>query len=234
MFGTRNWYHRMSLSLKSLLKHTCLDKVYLMIEDDAFPEHLPPCVQCVNISGQQYFPHDGPNYQSIYSYMVLMRVALPLMYPDIDIALSIDADTLTSGDISGIWDTDMSDKYLAAAKEKYARHANDYYNAGVMLMNFANMRRDDIPRQAIRLLNTKPFCWKEQDVLNDFCRRHIAELPSAYNHAPGITAKHGEPHIVRHYIGAKSAKEQMMQDAQQYETMSWNEIMNNRNGDHNE
>lgn len=228
MFGTRDWYHRMALSLKSLLKYTYLDKVYFMIEDDFFPEPLPPLVQCVNVSNQEYFQADGPNYQSIYSYMVLLRAALPLMFPDIDLALCIDADTLTRGDIGGIWDTDMSDNYLAAVKELRALHGADYYNCGVMLMNFANLRRDNVPEQAIKRLNETYYRWKEQDVLNDMCRYHIAELPAKYNHAHGITSKFDDPYIVRHYIGGPGAKKMMMNDAEQFEQMSWNEIVTER------
>ena len=231
MFGTRDWYHRMALSLKSLLKHTYLDHVYLMIEDDFFPEPLPPFIHCVNVSHQEYFPSDGPNYKSMYSYMVLLRVALPLMFPDIDLALCIDADTLTNDDIGAIWDLDMSDSYLAAVKELRNLHGADYYNCGLMLMNFANMRRDNIPEQTIKLLNEKYFRWKEQDVLNDFCRYHIKELPAKYNHAPGITGTYGDPHIVRHYIGGEFAKKQMMSHAEPYEHMTWNEIVTEKPGD---
>ena len=228
MFGTRDWYHRMTLSLKSLLRYTYLDKVYLMIEDDFFPEPLPPFVQCVNVSNQEYFPENGPNYKSIYSYMVLLRAALPLMFLEIDIALCIDADTLTSGDIGAIWDTDMSDKYLAAVKELNVLHGKDYYNCGVMLMNFANMRHDYVPEQAIARLNEKYYRWKEQDVLNDFCRNRIADLPNKYNHAHGVTAKFDDPFIVRHYIGGPGAKKMMMNDAARFEQMSWNEIVTER------
>ena len=224
MFGTRDWYHRMALSLKSLLRYTYIDTVYFMIEDDFFPEPLPPFVHCVNVSNQQYFPKDGPNYTSIYSYMVLLRAALPLIFPEIDIALCIDADTITQADISGIWDTDMTNKYMAAVKELHAIHGHDYYNCGVMLMNFAKMRQDYVPELAIKLLNEKYYRWKEQDVLNDLCRYRIAELPSCYNFAPGITERTIEPALVRHYIGGKSVKETMLRDAAEYENMSWNEI----------
>lgn len=228
MFGTRGWYHRMALSLKSLLKHTYLDRIYFMIEDDFFPEPLPPFVQCVNVSKQQFFPEDGPNYKSIYSYMVLLRPALPLMFPDIDLALCIDADTLTRGDIGAVWDTDMSNNYLAAVKEFRQLHGCDYYNCGFMLMNFANMRRDNIPEQSIKILNEQTFRWKEQDVLNDFCRCHIHTLPSTYNHAPGITGNYGDPCFVRHYIGNSNVKNQMLIDAKPYEHMSWTEIKQER------
>lgn len=225
MFGTRDWYHRMTLSLKSLMKHTRLDRVYLMIEDDEFPEPLPPCVQCVNVSTQTYFPHDGPNYQSIYSYMVLLRPALPLMFPNIHTALCLDADTIVHGDIGAIWDVDMSDNYLAAVKESRNLHGADYFNAGVMLMNFDLLRRDNIPTQAIHILNSKPLRWKEQDALNDLCRYHIHELPPVYNYSPGITGSISGNPLIRHYIGGKNAKDKMLSDASVHEDMPWSEII---------
>lgn len=225
MFGTRDWYHRMTLSLKSLMKHTRLDRVYLMIEDDEFPEPLPPNVTCVNVSNQQYFPEDGPNYQSMYSYMVLLRAALPDMFPDIDIALCIDADTITRGDLGPVFDTDMTGFYLAAVKELHYIHRTDYYNAGVMLMNLAKMRRDDVWTQAVAMLNDRYFRWKEQDVLNDLCRRRIYSLPAKYNFSPSVTGYNCDDIVVRHYIGAVEAKANMLKEAAQYENLPWEDII---------
>ena len=39
--GTRNVYHNMTVAAKSLLRHTHIDRVWFLIEDDAFPEELP-------------------------------------------------------------------------------------------------------------------------------------------------------------------------------------------------
>lgn len=229
--GTQNFYHMMTLSLKSLLYHTHVDKVYFMIETDTFPEPLPPCVECVNISGNTYFRHDGPNYHSCFSYIVMIRAALPLMFPHIHTALSIDADTLIQNDISPLFDVDLSGQHIAACYELPQHNGYNYYNAGVMLMNFDQLRTDDVPRQAINALNTYRFRYPEQDVLNNYCKNRFVTLPSDYNYVPGITYPSEHPRI-RHYV-AKKGKPLMLRDAKPYENMSWEDVLGKK-GDRNE
>jgi len=48
--GTRNVYYRMIPAVKSLLKNSDVDKVYLLIEDDIFPYDLPDKIVPINIS----------------------------------------------------------------------------------------------------------------------------------------------------------------------------------------
>jgi hypothetical protein len=48
--GTRNVYYRMIPAVKSLLKNSNIDLVYLLIEDDIFPYDLPEKVKCINVS----------------------------------------------------------------------------------------------------------------------------------------------------------------------------------------
>ena len=48
--GTRNVYDDMIPSMKSLLIHSNVEKIYFLIEDDKFPYELPPEVECINVS----------------------------------------------------------------------------------------------------------------------------------------------------------------------------------------
>lgn len=48
--GTRNIYEKMLPSMKSLLMHSNVEKIYFLIEDDEFPYELPPEVECINVS----------------------------------------------------------------------------------------------------------------------------------------------------------------------------------------
>ena len=82
--GTRNIYRDMIPSLKSLLTWRAADKVYLLIEDDAFPCELPEAVETINVSGQKWFTPDGPNYNSRVTYMDMIRLALPELFPEIE------------------------------------------------------------------------------------------------------------------------------------------------------
>ena len=80
--GTRNIYEQMYVCLKSLLLNNKMDRVYLLIEDDTYPYPVPDCVRVVNVSEQEFFEKDSPNYQSPWSYMTMMRCALATMLPD--------------------------------------------------------------------------------------------------------------------------------------------------------
>ena len=225
-FSTPNFYRMMCNSAKSMLSHTPMDKIFFMIDEDTLPSSfgkLPSCIECVNVSGQQYFPHDGPNYQSAFSHMILLRVVLPLILPEIDTILSIDADTLIQDDISEIWQADISDRYFAAVRELPHLHKGTYYNIGVAIMNLQLMREGNIPERATQMLNAKRYCLPEQDVLNELCRDHIRTLPARYNYAKKVTAQ-SPGCVIRHYLG-RYDKENMRKDMAVYDDMSWTEAI---------
>ena len=135
--GTKNLYYDMIPAVKSMLINSDVDKIYLLIEDDKFPIELPKEVECINVSGQTYFKPDGPIMKSQFSYMALMRAALPKVFPDLDTILSLDVDTIVDKDISDIWDIPLGDKYYFAAAPEVKRSENGfvYTNAGVTLFN---------------------------------------------------------------------------------------------------
>ena len=67
--GTRGTYRYMIPSVKSLIAHTKVDKVYLFIEDDYFPERLPLQCEAVNVTGQRFFSPTGQNYTQAWTWM---------------------------------------------------------------------------------------------------------------------------------------------------------------------
>lgn len=197
--GTRNLYDEMEASAKSLLFHTRIERVYFLIEDDEFPRPLPDRIQVMNVSGQTFFTPDGPNFNSPWTYMVLIRAAFTKLLPD-DVVLSIDCDAFVEDDISELWDIDMSRYYLAAVPEpRKAGKPLPYINFGVCMMNLAKLRRDGIDDKAIRFLNTQYTFANEQDALNDLCYGSVLTLPSVYN-ACAYTKPCANPKIV-HFAG---------------------------------
>lgn len=180
--GTRNLYSAMVAAVKSLLTHTAVDAVYLLIEDDAFPFDMPSVVKTINVSEQEYFRKDGPNYHSHWTYMVMLKAALHRIFPDLDKILCMDVDTIVREDISELWDIPLDDYYLAAVKEprKSAECGSLYINAGVMLMNLAKLR-DGTGDELIQTLNKVYYSFVEQDCISDVCAGGILEIPSDYN-----------------------------------------------------
>ena len=162
--------------------HSNVEKIYFLIEDDQFPYELPPEIECINISGQTYFRPDGPNFNNVCTYMVLIRAAYTKIFPDLDSILSIDMDTVVNENISELWDLDLTDYYLAAVEErKLSQQEGSYINMGVAMLNLKKIREDKKDDEMIDALNTYWYRYKEQDCFNEFFRGKVLILPSDYN-----------------------------------------------------
>ena len=214
--GTRNLYADMLPAIKALLINSDVDKIYLLIEDDVFPYQLPDCVECINVSEQTYFDHDGPNYLNGWTYMVLMRAALHRVFPDLDKIVSLDVDTIAAKDVYGLWDFDIEDYYRAVCKEPHKSIRQLYINAGVMVLNLAKLR-DGKGDEIIEALNTRRFPYNEQDCINELCQGGILEISSDYN-ANAYTTPTKTPKIV-HF--AAIPRWQNAPLVQQYRDKAW-------------
>ena len=180
-FGTRNVYEAMVPSIRSLVRNSRVERVVVFIEDDEFPYPLPEICQTRNLSGQTVFRKTGPNYTSKWTYMSMMRVALPMLLPEEDRCLYLDMDTIVEWDISDLWDLDLTGKYFAAVREPDKSGPGfDYINAGVMMMNL-EMMRDGLANEIIRLLNRSFYPCKEQDLYSELCQGKMLLLPGDYN-----------------------------------------------------
>lgn len=192
--GTRNLYGDMLPSVKSLLANSDADTVYLLVEDDDFPYVLPSCVKTVNVSGQELFDRDGPNYKNGWTYMVLMKTALHRIFPDMERVLFLDCDTIVRKDISSLWETDMNGKCIAGARETQYTE-NIYINAGVMLFDLDRMRRTGKGDELISALNSKWYAFVEQDCIAEHMQGEIEEISGDYN-ACEYTRHGKDPYIV--------------------------------------
>ncbi len=199
--ATRELYGDLLPSVKSLLMNSDVEKVYLLIEDDSFPEELPKEVTCINVSKLNLFRSTGPNMVYKHAYMSMMRVALCDLLPDEDKVLSFDVDVIVDGDISGLWNLPLDDYYFAAVPEPAkCRGGNMYFNTGVVMFNLAKLR-DGKAQEMIKALNWQRYIFLDQDCLNDKCQGHILALPSTYN-ATNYTEPVDNPKIV-HYAGVR-------------------------------
>lgn len=221
--GTRNIYHDMIPCIKSVLKNTDVDKIYLLIEDDEFTEWLPNKCKCINVSGQELFDPEGPNYKSHWTYMAMMMCGLTKYIPD-EKVLYLDYDVLVLEDISELWDMDMTDYYFAAGIEPQRSRKNyTYCNTGVVMFNLDKLREDGKDDEAIHALNTKVYRFPDQDVMNDVCQGHIRILDPMYSHTlVGCTQKSKHPKI-KHYAGMLNW--QTSPRILMYRNMKWKDIL---------
>lgn len=201
--GTSNLYPMMYTAVKSLLMHSDVDKVYLLIEDDEFPYELPDIVRTINVKYQKFFYPDGANWRSRFSYMAMMRATYAKMFPKLDRILSLDVDTIVTEDISDLWDLPIDDYYLSASEEPKAtkEHGYFYVNIGVALYNLNKLREDRMVDKVIGELNSKQYAYLEQDAFSELCHDRIYPMPPEYNYTE-FTSPSGKPKIV-HYAGIR-------------------------------
>ena len=226
--GTRNLYGDMVASAKSVVLNSDVDKIHFLIEDDVFPYDVPDIIECHNVSGQTFFPPDGANMKCRFSYMALMRAALCHVFPNLDEILSLDVDLIAVRDISGAWEIDVSDDYLAACFEPVmcnGDHGLHYVNVGVVLYNLAKLR-DGKANEVIDVLNRYMYANVEQDVFSYLCNGRIAYMPPEYN-ATRYTEPCEEPRIV-HFAGYKHAEWSKRPEFERFRKMSWEEVLANR------
>ena len=220
--ATKNVYGNMIAAAKSLLAHTHMDQVYFLIEDDVFPQELPDVIQCKNMSGQTWFSPDGVNYNSKWTYMTFMRLALSEILPDESRVLWLDIDTIVEKDISDLFEMDLNNNYVAMVEEPVrSKFPFNYHNSGVMLMDLDKLRFDGMYKKWIALANRDPFTAPDQDVINLLCQRQILTISAEWNSAGVITQDAKDPYI-RHYAGylRKSGAQVMAQ----YEKAEWRVI----------
>lgn len=205
--GTRNLYKHMIPAIKSLMANSSVEEIYLLIEDDKFPYELPDIVKVINIKPftMETFDKDGPNFATPFTPLCLARCAYGKILPEsVETVLQLDIDTIVADNLDGIWETDLDGKWFAAVEEylsKWKPFGPTYYNAGVMLLNLKQIRKDGIEDRLIETINTQKLAYIDQDAWNKFGVYHARPLDVRYNEC-FVTGYTADPIIV-HYAGIK-------------------------------
>ena len=123
------------------------------------------------------------------------RLLLPSILQNIDECLYLDSDIVVCGDLSELFNIDISNYYVAGVKAPWyilqretigSKESKDliptdrYINAGVLLMNLDKIRRDGIDKKFIEF-STQEFVSQDQDIVNVSCYDAILHLPLRYN-----------------------------------------------------
>lgn len=234
--GSRTLYGDMVTAAKSLLCNSNVEKIYFCIQDDEFPEWLPPVIETRNISGQTFFPEGGVNFNSPFTYMVLMRTCFTKLFPDLDRILSLDVDTIVDDDISPLWDIGLNGKWFAAVNEdfsNYKPYGPIYYNAGVMMFNLDQIRKDKADDKIISWLNLRKTPYADQDAWNRFGLDKAVRLPNRYNESL-VTGFSEDPAVI-HFAAYKEWRDNprvpRREYLKKYRCMTWEEVLSGKNTD---
>lgn len=141
------------------------------------------------------------------------RYMIAEVLPNIDRVLYLDGDTIVNGDISELFDTDLTNCYCAGVSDIYIESVGYkktlgidglYINAGVILFNLDEMRRTNIAEKLFKLTAENNFKYQDQDTINVTFNGKIKELDCVYNfkrdHQKTFPQKTSSAKIV-HYVG---------------------------------
>ena len=120
----------------------------------------------------------------------LLKFNLANMFSNIDKLLYLDGDILVNCDVSEIYDIELNDNYVAAVRDLpqvfYDKQDfgedTEYFNSGVMLLNLAALRAENVRDQLIETkrssINDKLM---DQNVLNKVFRGRVIQMHFEYN-----------------------------------------------------
>ncbi len=122
-----------------------------------------------------------------------LRIFLPELLPGIDKALFIDSDTYINHGIKELYETDITERpcgmiynqpiYLEMQTESQLSWNENYFNAGVILINLKYWRDNNITQQILDFYysNGGNFSVDDQSIINAVVARDSIVLPYKYN-----------------------------------------------------
>lgn len=132
-----------------------------------------------------------------YSATTYYRVLIADMFPEYDKVLYIDSDTIACEDIANLYQYNLGKNYIGAVRDQlvvqtdiYGDYVEKvlgisrgaYFNAGVVLINCEQFRKEHMLKRFLELLNTYTFVVaQDQDYLNILCMDRVLWLDPRWN-----------------------------------------------------
>jgi len=212
-----------------LLNSNCDDRFSFFILDDGLKKDIKVDIERLksfkqfnirfinvdkSVFKNYYLPEKG--HFALVNYY---RIKIPSLIPEVNKILYIDCDTIVKKSLRPLYEIDISNFYLAAAKSVTSYKNNrrlglsklgPYYNSGVILINSCKWKENTIESKLIEYIETSPIEKLrnlEQDAINSVLRNGIYRLPSNWNveirtdiNYPNYYKKYLENPYILHYV----------------------------------
>ena len=157
-------------------------------------------IEFVDVRQQVLAMKEKLHLRDYYTLATYYRFFISEMFPQYTRGIYLDCDIVVTGDIAELYRVDMGDCMLAAVTDEivttnavFSRYtktvvgveAQQYFNAGVLVMNLEKMRRLDLIGAFSRMLNYRQFpVAQDQDYLNVLCFGDVRYIPNVWNKTP--------------------------------------------------
>ena len=110
---------------------------------------------------------DSKNENAYCTPYTLLRLLVDLIPNMPEKILYLDVDIMVGGDLNRLFDIDIENYEYAAVKEKYGCWLirPDYINAGMLLINMKEAKKNKLFEKARNLIKNKKFVFADQDAL---------------------------------------------------------------------
>lgn len=135
-----------------------------------------------------------------YTVATYYRLLIPALLPDVDKAIYLDCDLIVQEDLTGLWEQEVGDHYFLAVQDEgypfidevphltscadvVIEEGAEYFNAGVLVMNLAQWRKESFPDDVIRFIEKwgdRMLC-ADQDALNALAQGRWGKLDGRWN-----------------------------------------------------
>ena len=164
-------------------------------------------VKCINIKNK--ITKDCHFYaRSYFSEATFYRLIIPELFYGYDKILYLDCDLVVKTDIAELFDTNIEDYIIGAAKNpirsRVAEYCiktlnvlpDNYFNAGVLLINISQWIKNGISQKCYKLLDpNKQFYCPDQDALNIACKGKVFLLSPTWNCLWQVTLPEKEEYL---------------------------------------
>lgn len=155
------------------------------------------------------------------SLTIYFRLFIPVLFPQYDKAIYLDADLVVPGDISQLWEESLGNKLVGAVADysiqkiaPFMRYIDqyvgvdhhNYVNSGVLLLNCKRLREEDLCGRFLHWVQTYALqtVAPDQDYLNALCWEGIHYLDPNWNAMPSDCLSQLEnPQIIHYNLGSK-------------------------------
>lgn len=145
---------------------------------------------------------EGNQDQKRFTSDAVVRCFCARFFPAHDRIIYSDVDVVFADDISGLWDVDLSDAYLAGVRgvnikyhpmalshlkpEHYEMLKDKYISGGIWVMNLAKIREDRLEDRMLEIVRDDTIVkrWNDQDVMNIACAGKVRFIPLNYISLP--------------------------------------------------
>lgn len=133
-----------------------------------------------------------------YSYTTYYRMFIADMFPQYDKVLYLDADIIVLDDVAKLYQYELGKNYVGAANEQvmvnhdiFGSYVEQvlgisrmaYFNAGVLVINSRQFRRQNILQKFVDLINEYTFVvTQDEDYLNIICQDKILWIDKRWNY----------------------------------------------------